>query len=66
MATRHSVLGSTTTRMKLHDIDCTGEETSLLQCVNSGWSNEICHSTEDAGVKCIEGMYHNSQVYETM
>ncbi|KAJ8047464.1 Deleted in malignant brain tumors 1 protein [Holothuria leucospilota] len=46
--------GSITTRMRLHNVNCTGKETSLLLCDNSGWRNEKCQRTEDVGVTCIE------------
>lgn len=42
----------------LDDLDCTGDEKSLLDCVKNVQnrnSDKVCDHSEDAGVKC-EGM----------
>ncbi|XP_021351066.1 deleted in malignant brain tumors 1 protein-like isoform X2 [Mizuhopecten yessoensis] len=37
----------------LDDVDCTGEETSLLECTHSVWGTHNCDHSEDAGAVCL-------------
>ena len=40
----------------LHDVRCSGNETSLDQCQHSGWRGHNCqYHREDAGVICGNG-----------
>ena len=46
----------------LDDIQCTGNETSLLQCSHGGIRNHNCVHHEDASVSCFNGkieLYRN-------
>lgn len=36
----------------LDDLQCTGTETSILDCQSSGLFHDNCGHTEDAGVAC--------------
>ena len=36
----------------LDDIDCLGNEPSLMSCRHEGVGNHNCHHSEDAGVRC--------------
>ena len=39
----------------LDDLECTGNETSLLDCVHKPWGVSNCAHTEDVAVQCLQG-----------
>ena len=52
-ATSKSHFGIGTDPFLLDDVNCTGEEASILECPNSGWKVHDCNvKTEVAGVRC--------------
>ena len=54
---RNAVFGQGSGPILLDNLQCTGEEISLLECVDSGdITVHDCQHSEDAGVRC-EGMY---------
>ena len=36
----------------LDDVSCSGCESNLVNCSNSGWANDDCTHSEDVGVEC--------------
>ena len=38
----------------LDDVNCTGTESTLLECPNRGWEVENCNHAEDVGIRCIQ------------
>ena len=47
-----SVAGEITGPIWLDDIDCTGSESSLLDCSHSGFGEHNCDHMEDVWIKC--------------
>ena len=54
-ALRGGSVPSGTGKIWLDDVDCSGTEESLGNCVHPGWGNENCGHYEDAGVECLRG-----------
>ena len=46
--------GRGTGNIRLHDVECSGEEASLFNCAHAGWGagDSGCGHHEDAGVRC--------------
>ena len=51
----------------LDDVQCEGHETSLLDCLHSGWGNHDCSHSEDAGALCHNetGTCYTKRNFET-
>ena len=45
--------GTGRSQIWLDDLQCTGNESSILQCSNNGYGIHNCQHTEDVGVACI-------------
>lgn len=41
-----------TGKILLDDVQCTGNEQSILECPKSAWETHNCSHSEDAGVEC--------------
>lgn len=41
----------------LDDVRCRGVESRLLDCIHNGIENTNCGHSQDAGVRCVEGMF---------
>ncbi|XP_028407269.1 scavenger receptor cysteine-rich domain superfamily protein-like [Dendronephthya gigantea] len=37
----------------LSNVECTGDEQNITQCLHDGWGNHSCSHDEDAGVECL-------------
>lgn len=37
----------------LDDMECVGNERTLVNCPNNGWGKENCGHSEDVGVECF-------------
>ena len=46
------VFGRGFDKVWLDDVNCTGSESRLANCMHRGWGVENCHHYEDAGVFC--------------
>ncbi|XP_025101593.1 uncharacterized protein LOC112568406 isoform X15 [Pomacea canaliculata] len=44
--------GQGTGPINLHNVNCTGSETTLASCGANSWATHYCNHGEDAGVKC--------------
>ena len=57
---RHVFRGSG--RIRLNGLNCTGNETSVANCLHGGMGNQSCRQKADAGVECSStGMNFYSQ-----
>ena len=54
MPLRNAFFGQGTGPILLDNIDCTGNEQSLLSCPHNGINIHNCGHHEDAGVRCLE------------
>ena len=52
VAITSSLYGEINGQILLNDVECTGMETSILQCAHSSNTTDCSHS-DDAGVQCI-------------
>ena len=47
--------GGGTGPILLDEVQCTGNESSLSECLHDGIGNHNCLPWEDAGVRCLSG-----------
>lgn len=43
----------------MDDVECVGDETSIVQCRNKGWYAHNCQHSEDVGIMCNPGKRFN-------
>ena len=56
IAARHNAYyGEGSGQIGLNDVNCTGTEGTIKNCLHSGWGIKDCTHSEDAGVRCIAG-----------
>lgn len=51
-AVAHAVFGQGSGEIVLDDVECTGDEVSLIECQHAGLGTSNCGHSEDAGVIC--------------
>ncbi|XP_073963631.1 lysyl oxidase homolog 2-like [Choristoneura fumiferana] len=56
VATHGSKYGEATRKFWMDDVVCEGTETSLSQCIFSGWGTSDCEASEAAGAICQYGV----------
>ena len=61
IAYRHNAYyGKGSGQIWLDNVNCTGTEGTIRNCLHRGWGIHNCYHSEDAGVKCtIGGMKYN-------
>lgn len=37
----------------LDNVNCSGSETSITECIHNGWGSHNCHHNEDVSIKCL-------------
>jgi len=47
--------GSGTGQIWLDDLQCTGSETSFINCTHNGWAVHSCLHTQDVSIVCGDG-----------
>ena len=46
--------GTSEQTIALDDVNCSGTESTLLDCPNRGWEVQNCNHAEDVGIRCIQ------------
>ena len=41
----------------LDDVECTGDEQSLMDCRHKGWGEHNCNANQDVGLRCCKCIY---------
>jgi len=55
---RSTVYGSGTGQIWLDDLQCTGSETSFVNCTHNGWGVHDCNHYYDVSILCGNGTLH--------
>ncbi len=56
-ALSQATFGQGTGRIWLDNVQCTGSEKTLMNCTASSSGNYSCTHAQDAGVRCLSGIY---------
>ena len=43
----------------LDELNCTGTESSIVNCSHGGWGSNDCYHSSNAGARCAAPMVHN-------
>ena len=55
VAKAHAAFGRGNRKIWLTNVQCQGDESSLMKCANSGWGTYYCRQNKYAGVRCSTG-----------
>ena len=62
LAVRHNAFyGQGNGQIWLSNINCVGNELLIENCSHGGWGIHNCSHSQDAGVKCVPGMWCSTQ-----
>ena len=50
----------------LNNVNCVGNESTVVNCLHNGWGNNNCSHGEDAGVKCTTAFGKLTIIYIAM
>ena len=52
-----TLFGEGTGDILLDDVNCNGDEASLLDCPHGGWGDHNCQHSEDVSLVCVDNMH---------
>ena len=53
----YKIYGTKLRKIWLDDVDCNGNETSIIDCQHKPWGDNDCEHNEDVSVVCNESKY---------
>jgi len=49
----------------MDEVDCNGDETSLMDCGHDGWGVSDCDHDEDVSITCVDHLNLTGNVHST-